>query len=463
MRQARPAERQQRRRGGAMLVALALWTWLPAAQAQEWLYTVRPGDSLWLLSNRYLRDAGLLPELQRLNGIADPQGLRPGSLLRIPVNWLRTPPAPVEVLYVRGAVEVVHGAGGPAEPLQVGMALAAGDRVRTGPDSTATLRFADGSRLLLQAASELALDRVSADERRLMVDSSARLADGRIDVRTPGGSGFEVQTPATVTSVRGTRFRVGMAREEALQRTEVIEGLVAVEAQGRVQELQPGEGSLTPVGAPPQPAVALLPPPDISAIPTFLDRVPIAFSLPALPGAVAYRLQIAPDEQYDALLFDEVFPSPDFAGPAAPDGSYTWRVRGIDARGLEGLDASKNLTLDARPPAPPAVAPGEGEAVPRRRPRFDWQDAEGAASYRFQLAAEPTFAAPLVDRAGLAASEVTLEEDLAAGRYHWRVAGSDADGGGPWSEPQAVAVEGASPWRFAPLLLVPIVALVLLL
>ncbi len=71
--QARSAVRQQRCSGGAvrcaLLVALVLWP-CPAAGpagAQEWLYTVRPGDSLWLLSNRWLTDAGLLPELQRLN------------------------------------------------------------------------------------------------------------------------------------------------------------------------------------------------------------------------------------------------------------------------------------------------------------------------------------------------------------------------------------------------------------
>ena len=204
-----------------------------------------------------------------------------------------------------------------------------------------------------------------------------------------------------MTSVRGTRFRVAVSSTEALQRTEVVEGVVAVEAQGQTQELPAGQGSLTAVGAPPQPPVDLLPPPDISAIPTYLDRVPIAFSLPPVEGAVAYRLQIAPDEQYNALLFDVVFPTPDFAGPAAPDGSYTWRVRAIDARGLEGLDASKNLTLNAHPPAPIELAPKDGEAVPDRRPRFEWQEAEDAATYRFQLADNEAFERPLVDLAGL--------------------------------------------------------------
>ena len=139
-------------------------------------------------------------------------------------------------------------------------------------------------------------------------------------------------------------------------------------------------------------------------------------------------------------------------------------MRGIDAQGLEGLDASKTLTLDARPFAPPGLQPEDGETVPGR-PRFDWQDTEDAQSYRFQLARDDGFASPAIDRRGLAASELTPDEALASGRWYWRVASTDAAGDdGPWSAPHTVEVEeGGSLWRFAPLALVPIVLLVLLL
>jgi hypothetical protein len=52
--------------------------------------------------------------------------------------------------------------------------------------------------------------------------------------------------------------------------------------------------------------------------------------------------------------------------------------------------------------------PKVGQHVPELRPRFAWQDAEGAASYPCHLAGDRRFAAPLVDRPALATSEVLL-------------------------------------------------------
>ena len=214
-----------------------------------------------------------------------PSRLRPGTRLRIPTAWLKTQPAPVEVVHVRNDATVVRAGSGQSEPLTAGMQLAAGDRVRTGADSSASLRFANGARLVLQAGSDLELDRLSSYGPTIIVDSSLRLEAGRVDVRAPGdGSRLEILTPAGVSSIRGTEFRVGMAAPEAVMRTEVVKGMVAVEAQGRRQPVAAGSGTLTAAGQPPAPPVPLLPPPDIGAIPTYLDHVPIAFSLPPLPG-----------------------------------------------------------------------------------------------------------------------------------------------------------------------------------
>jgi hypothetical protein len=131
--------------GGALrpvLQAVAmLGVWPTSAMTQGWLYTLRPGESLWAVASRYLSDTDLLPELQR-SGMLGP-----------------------------------------------------GIRVRCGADSSA-LRFAEGSRLLLHGGSTLALGRISGLGDRLMVNADVRPGNGRIDVRTPSGSSVEVQTPA---------------------------------------------------------------------------------------------------------------------------------------------------------------------------------------------------------------------------------------------------------------------------
>jgi hypothetical protein len=92
-----------------LLCALLL---LPAiAAAQDWNYRVRPGDTLWDLGGLYLKPSVPWQQLQQHNRIANPYQLPPGQLLRFPISWLRTEPAPARVLSVRGKVGLVGGDG----------------------------------------------------------------------------------------------------------------------------------------------------------------------------------------------------------------------------------------------------------------------------------------------------------------------------------------------------------------
>src|SRR5688572_33039097 len=81
------------------LVVPALWlATVGTSSAQTdpaWLYTARPGDTVWDLSRRYLSDWRRWPELQALNQIADPQRVPPGRIVRFPVAWLLSSPATV--------------------------------------------------------------------------------------------------------------------------------------------------------------------------------------------------------------------------------------------------------------------------------------------------------------------------------------------------------------------------------
>ncbi|PZQ20029.1 MAG: hypothetical protein DI562_22475, partial [Stenotrophomonas acidaminiphila] len=63
---------------GLVLLWLASWS----AQAQEWVYRVRPGDTLWDVTGTYLKPSIPWQRLQEHNGIANPYQLPPGSSLR---------------------------------------------------------------------------------------------------------------------------------------------------------------------------------------------------------------------------------------------------------------------------------------------------------------------------------------------------------------------------------------------
>ena len=90
-----------------------LQLWLAAqlctgAHAQETLeLEVRAGDTLIGISQRLLDSPQRWPELKTLNRITKDRRLRPGSLLRIPLDWLRWSELPAEVVYVQDRKSVV--------------------------------------------------------------------------------------------------------------------------------------------------------------------------------------------------------------------------------------------------------------------------------------------------------------------------------------------------------------------
>ena len=79
---------------GWLWMALLLGLLSSAASAQDdWHYTLRPGDSLWKICDRFAQQPDACwRELAAYNGLADPHSLRPGDSLRVPIDWLKENP-----------------------------------------------------------------------------------------------------------------------------------------------------------------------------------------------------------------------------------------------------------------------------------------------------------------------------------------------------------------------------------
>ncbi len=411
---------------------------LPAsAQEGVWRYSVRPGDNIWDLSRRYLTDWRNWTVIQELNGIDEPRRIPPGTRLDIPLRLLRLDPALATLADVSGPFTLVRD--GAEHAVAPGAELRLGDRLITGGDGSALVRFADRSTVVLGSDSELVLDRLGQYRGTGMVDTRLRLERGRLETAVQpavgSGSHFEVWTPPAVSSVRGTDLRVGLDEVGARSATEVLNGTVEVAALATARRVLGGFGTVTRQGEPPPPPRPLLEPPAAADLPLSLERLPLRLPMPPLVGAERFRLALAEDASFQRLLFDEVVAAGSAARLDLPDGSYVARMRGIEADGLEGRDQVWQLEIFARPEPPTPLAPQRDGRLRDPLPQFGWSEPLDARGYRFALATDPDFTAPLVETDTLTSPGFTPAAQLPLGTYYWRVGTIDADGRrGPWGD-----------------------------
>lgn len=352
--------------------------------ADEFIYTVQLGDHPWNIAQRYLKGTSFALQLTRLNRIANDRRVAPGTQLRIPAEWLELQSTQVRVVTAHGDASVVQ-AGQAARAAVVGEQLPIGALLRTGPGASVLLEFDDNSRVLVRQASEL---RPVQSDRRLLDGGfmvELELLHGglenlvRPNLRAPA-TRFEIRTPAAVAAVRGTEFRVHADNQATW--TEVLDGAVLVGNAAGAAQAGAGFGTITQAGRPPVPPRPLLAAPDISGLPERLERLPIDWPLAPIPGAVAYRTDIAPDRRFDSLLSDETTPQARARVLDIEDGAFIMRLRAIDADGLEGLPAERPVVVHARPESPALISPEPGAVVAAARPIFRWTQADPAWHYR---------------------------------------------------------------------------------
>ncbi len=425
----------------ALGFAIALALLGPAVvAAQEWLYPVKPGEHLWGLAERFLDGPRSYGRLQQLNGIKDPKRMPPGSVLRIPLAWMRRVATEARITALSGRVEIER-AGTARLPAGVGDTLRERDRLRTAPGAHAAIALPDGSEVRVLADSEIAVESMATYRNARVFDSRLLVARGRTESIAPtgrdGATRFELRTRAGVTSVRGTVFRVATTDTGETSTTEVLRGRVDAGNDTGTVTVDAGFGTVMAPGRAPSPPTALLPAPALDGLPAKLVRMPVLVDFPPVAGAVRYRLQLAADAGFSPLIADLATEAPAIELPDLPDGRYAIRVRGIDAQGLEGNDAARDFDISARPGPPRLEAPTAGALADDTPPRFAWAP-DGPADrlrYRFQLARDEAFTQPHSDVRDLATPAYAPTEPLPPGVWHWRVAAIDTvRGDGPFGE-----------------------------
>lgn len=411
-------------------------TWAQATTAEgEFVYIARPRDTLIGIARRLLIEPGRWSEIQTRNSIADPRRIPLGTQIRIPYSWLRLSPDTATVTALNGEVR------NETRNLAIGDALPEGSQVYTGADGSVTLSLADGSVITLQKSSELTLEGM----RRVTGlpeahDTRVKLQSGRVQtvVKPQGNVGrFEIRTPVAVSAVRGTQFRSSFEPGTENATTETLEGLVAVSGSAATVSVPADYGTRVARDTAPLPPVPLLPPPDLQALPETSGASRLLLQWPAVTGATAYRIQLAPDAEFHSLLADTISAGPQVDLPAPADGSYWLRVRSVDSLGLEGQDAVRTL-VQRLLPAPPALAgPLPDASVVGDGATFTWAGTGPGIQYRVQIARDAGFTELLLQRDAIEGTQIDVG-NVPAGRYFWRVAAvNDRGESGDWSPSQA--------------------------
>lgn len=436
-----PTERSPRRIRRAATPLFALGSILSAGNViagDDYRHVIRPGDTLIGIAREMMEDSRDWLRVQRLNGIADPHRLMPGMSLRIPVPLLRREPVQARLASITGDVR----SGG--APLAAGASIGSGAELMTGTQSFAVVELIDGTHLVLQPDSRLRVEELSRYRNTTRPQTRLRLESGRVESIVTKGSTpqpqYRIETPTVAIGVRGTRFRVGTDDASTSSRTEVTDGKVDVKgrsAGAKAIRVAAGYGVVAGTDGKVSTPVTLLSSPDLGGLPKLHERTIVRLAFPPLVGAQRYRLQVGVGSDMGKILAEAVGDQPEakFAGLA--DGDYVLRVRGIDARGLEGKDGDFAFTLKARPEPPFAVSPVGGTKLRAESVELAWATNPEAVGYRVQLATDGGFAAPIADIDGIENTTLVPTVKLMPGDYFWRARSIRANGdAGPWGDAQ---------------------------
>ncbi|MFM0019124.1 FecR family protein [Paraburkholderia azotifigens] len=413
------------------------------------IYMTRPGDTLYDVADRYLRDPRDWAVLRKLNHVADPLHLQPGVQLRLPVALLKQEPRSARVVAVSGPASHAFRQN-PFAPVTLGMVLVEGDRLQTGHNGFVTLELDDGSHVSVPQDSTIAIgalrQTVLTGAKDRVIDLKRGEVDSEVDHATKKDDRFQIRSPSVVAGVRGTGFRVSYDGDEQSTAVAVLDGAVGVDAarlpprapgvplQASTQLIGAHFGSVTRstggVGAP----VALLPAPALADPGKVQDDKEIAFDLVPAANARAYRVQIARDADLFDLIRDQRVNLPHATFADLPDGNYFVRIALIDGMGLEGLPQTYaferrqfGLDVSAGPPAG------------SRDFEFRWLASRTGVEtrFRFVLATTADLREPLVDRTDLAAGQIVVS-DLPPGVYYWTVIAEQFDNGRLYQKGSAI-------------------------
>ncbi len=320
---------------------------------------VKPGDTLWAIANKYLKDPAKWDEILKHNRLPtkDPTVALPGMTLRVPVRLIKAQLRAAHLVYAVNRVLYRRKETADWRNGKLAMELFQGDSVRTLDESKARVKLLDRELLSLEPNS-MAVIKPAGREGDLELKSGSVFA-GRARVVTATAS----VTPRS----RDTRYAASV-EPDLTTRVEVYKGMAAVDAQGISVDVPAGMGTrvqpgLAPEvprrienlpeletrafeyasalkvggGAAPEPRgpAAAPPAPEADADSLRGDLQSLRVGLPIM----GYRVQAAEDRDFTRVVFERKYESDERFNPGEAGlkpGAYWWRIAIIDLLGTEG-------------------------------------------------------------------------------------------------------------------------------
>jgi hypothetical protein len=399
------------------LALAVLGTQAPLPSNQDTVtYTVRAGDTLEQLTRAYLVPGRDWRALARLARVLDPKRLPVGRRIAIPRSWLSYTVEPARLASYRGMVSVSHD--GRPVAAALGIAIAEGAELATGANSFISLALADRSTVVIPSHSRVAVRQL----RRILltgtIDYRLEVLRGRLETkvqpvdRTTGR--YRIETPISMTAVRGTEFRVTYSDDREVAGTEVLAGTVGFSAADGAPLVVEQEFGATMDRTGEARLSQLLPAPNLLDPGTTQTGDNVLFRIAPLESTARYRAVIAEDAGFIENLSEAFSDDGSFAFTEIPNGNLFVRISAIDDDGLEGLAQAYSFRRWLASLAAHAEPLDDGY-------RFRWSGSGGGTRrYRFQLAREAADAVPIIDEVGLEDDVLTLR-NLPGGVYYWRV------------------------------------------
>lgn len=396
------------------------------AASPDLTHTVIPSEHITAIRNLYCDPTVSTKQIAHYNGVANPDLVHPGDVIRIKSSWLKSTKLPINVIVFSGDVKVIKHNKKAREPLTQQHVLTEGDKLFTGENSLVKLRFADDSVVNLQpnAVMQIISSRklYQSDKLQIEVDMQQGRTEVLANPAHKADRQFKIKTPSAVAVVRGTKFRVGSEAGKTIEET--LDGAVDFAVADNKVQVEKGFGSFAEAGKPPLPPIALPPAPDAAALQNRFEFAPVTFNLPKLKKVAAINTQLSQAEDFSSLISTQRLSvmggdSSQLALGAIADGDYYLKLRSESDQGLQSEDVIHAFTVDVFP-LPPEPFLGVSSFLPAAGWPLQWSRMQGVNEYVLQVSDAEGFEHVMFERS-LFYNSFYLTPLLAKSAKFWRV------------------------------------------